>query len=67
MLFAQNKNDSRQELKEMLNETRHTLSLHQIRTRMKELEDLGCLVIHKGRKGTEITEKGIEMIDQLKG
>ncbi|MGD6965155.1 winged-helix domain-containing protein [Rossellomorea vietnamensis] len=58
MLFAQNKNASRQKLKEMLNETRHTLSLQQIRTRMKELEDIGCLEIHKGRKGTEITEKG---------
>lgn len=45
-------------MKEMLNETRHTLSLQQIRTRMKELEDIGCLEIHKGRKGTEITEKG---------
>ncbi|MGD6803121.1 sigma-54 interaction domain-containing protein [Rossellomorea aquimaris] len=67
VLFAQNENASRQKLKEMLNETRHPLSLQQIRTRMKELQDMGCLEIHKGRKGTEITEKGIEMIDRLKG
>ncbi|MGF2615751.1 sigma-54 interaction domain-containing protein [Rossellomorea aquimaris] len=65
-LFDQNENASRQKLKELLSGSPHPLSLQQIRTRMKELEDLGCLNIYKGRKGTEITEKGREMIDRLK-
>ncbi|MGM0846667.1 MAG: sigma 54-interacting transcriptional regulator [Bacillota bacterium] len=65
-LFSQNENASRQKLKELLSKSPNPLSLQQIRTRMKELEDMGFLRIHIGRKGTEITEKGMDMINRLK-
>ncbi|WP_421384746.1 sigma-54 interaction domain-containing protein [Bacillus salacetis] len=66
VLLNQNQNASRQKLKEKLAGSPHPLSLQQIRTRMKELEELDCIRIYKGRKGTELTEKGINMIQYLK-
>ncbi|RIW29263.1 PAS domain-containing protein [Bacillus salacetis] len=65
-LLSSNQNASREKLREQLADTPTPLSLQQIRTRMKELEDLEWIKIHKGRKGTELTEKGMNMINTLK-
>lgn len=62
-LLDENQNASREKLKERLAHSTTPLSLQQIRTRIKELEVMECIKIYRGRKGTEITEKGLSFIN----
>lgn len=55
---------SRKKLSALSQETPIPLSEQQIRIRLKELEQHGYVVVHQGRTGTQITEKGLHALRQ---
>lgn len=54
---------SRKKLCELSTHSQTTLTEQQVRLRIKELEKAGFVVIHKGRFGTQITERGKRFIE----
>ncbi|MCA1056523.1 sigma 54-interacting transcriptional regulator [Rossellomorea aquimaris] len=56
------KGASREKLSSTLLDRSTPLSVQQIRTRLNELQDLGYVVIYRGRKGTEITHDGLQWL-----
>lgn len=53
---------SRKKLSIITREAPNPLSEQQIRLRLKELEQYGYVIIHQGRTGTQITDKGLEYL-----
>ncbi|KSU62079.1 hypothetical protein AS034_08065 [[Bacillus] enclensis] len=54
----------REALSSYLNHSSTPLSVQQIRSRLNELQKLGYVIIHRGRKGTELTESGLKWLKE---
>lgn len=61
--FEEGKRASRQKIYSSLQRSSTPLSVQQIRTRLNELQDLGCVLIQRGRIGTEITHEGLTWLN----
>ncbi|MCA1059661.1 sigma 54-interacting transcriptional regulator [Rossellomorea aquimaris] len=59
-LYENGQRASRQKLHSSLGQSSTPLSVQQIRTRLKELQELGYIHIQRGRIGTEITPAGVK-------
>ncbi|MBG9588351.1 sigma 54-interacting transcriptional regulator [Cytobacillus firmus] len=56
---------SRNKLSALTRNTASPLTEQQARLRLKELEQLGYVIIRQGRSGTFVTEKGLETLETL--
>ena len=61
--FEKGKRASRQKIHSSLEQSSTPLSVQQIRTRLNELQDLGYVLIQRGRMGTEITPVGVTWLN----
>lgn len=61
-LHERNENASRLKLVDMLKETATPLTAQQIRTRMEDLQQVGFVRIYRGRKGSELTDAGMQWL-----
>ncbi|WRP07966.1 sigma 54-interacting transcriptional regulator [Rossellomorea aquimaris] len=61
--FEEGKRASRQKIYSSLQRSSTPLSVQQIRTRLNELQDLGYVLIQRGRIGTEITPEGVTWLN----
>ena len=59
------KGAGRSNLSSMSSDTDSPLTEQQIRLRLRELEQEGYVIIHRGRTGTQITQKGIEYLEDF--
>ncbi len=61
-----NKNIGRRQIAQSAEEKNLGLSAQMVRSRIKKMEDMELVKIGRGRQGTSITEKGINIFEQIK-